>query len=130
MQGFSLVNSLIKKLYSADELEPIPTQDASNPRVSIQDLDDDKDEDLGGDDHEKIRNEIESRETFSYKYPRFAFLESFDYKVCCCLRPKKKRDDYLFKDANSKLNEELDILEIIKKLRVHQFSSNVTLKPH
>ena len=32
--------------------------------------------------------------------------------------------------AESKLAEELDILEIIKKLRVHQFASQVTLKPH
>ena len=77
-----------------------------------------------------MKDEIESRETFSYKYFRFWQLWRFDKKWCCCCRPKRMRDDHLFKDAKSKLNEELDILEIIKKLRVHQFASTVTLKPH
>ena len=36
----------------------------------------------------------------------------------------------LFKNAKKKLNEETDILEIVKKLRVHQFSSQLALKPH
>ena len=42
----------------------------------------------------------------------------------------KKRDDFLFRDAKSKLAEEIDLLEIVKKLRVHQFAAQVTLKPH
>ena len=71
----------------------------------------------------KVRAEIESRETFSYKYLRFWQILRFDHVYCCCCRPKKKRDDFLFKNARGKLNEELDILEIVKKLRVHQFAS-------
>ena len=43
----------------------------------------------------------------------------FDKKYCCCCKPKKKHQDFLFKDAKSKLSEEMDILEIVKKLRVH-----------
>lgn len=42
---------------------------------------------------------------------------------------KPKRQDWLQRDAKGKLNCETDILEIIKKLRVHQFASEVALKP-
>ena len=54
----------------------------------------------------------------------------FDKKYCFCCKPKKKHQDFLFKDAKSKLSEEMDILEIVKKLRVHQFAASITLKPH
>lgn len=75
-------------------------------------------------------NEIEKRETFSYKYARFWCLWRFDKWYCCCCRPKRKRGDLLFQDAKKKLSEEIDILEIVKKLRVHQFASQIILKPH
>jgi len=71
------------------------------------------------DDKEKVKKEIESRATFSYKYRRFWYQWRFDKSICCCCRARKKRDDFLFKDAKSKLSEEIDILEIVKKLRVH-----------
>ena len=128
-----MINSLIKKLYSAEE-ENTDNRQTKQPefsnldRVSVQNIDDSVV--AGEDDQQKIKKEIESRETFSYKYFRFWQLWRFDKKWCCCCRPKRMRDDHLFKDAKSKLNEELDILEIIKKLRVHQFASTVTLKPH
>jgi len=82
------------------------------------------------DEKDKIKREIESRETFSYSYGRFWLLWRFDKKICCCCRPKKKREDFLFNDAKGKLVEETDLLEIIKKLRVHQFASHQVLKPH
>lgn len=81
-------------------------------------------------ERDKVRREIESRKTFSYKYKRFWLLHNFDRKMCCCCRPKRSKDDMLFKNAKKKLNEEIDILEIVKKLRVHQFTSQVTLQPH
>ena len=49
--------------------------------------------------------------------------------LCCCCRPKSKREDFLWGSATKKLNEELDVLEIIKKLRVSQFAADVVLKP-
>ena len=49
--------------------------------------------------------------------------------LCPCLKPRNKRDDILFKDAKQKLYEEIDLLEIVKKLRVNQFASDVVLKP-
>ena len=75
-------------------------------------------------------DEIEHRETFTYKYRRWWQFVWLDSKCCCCCRPKRGRQDFLFKNARSKLNEELDILEIVKKLRVSQFTSQITLKPH
>lgn len=42
---------------------------------------------------------------------------------------RKKRDDWLQEDAKSKLNREIDILEIVKKLRVSYFASEIALKP-
>ena len=52
--------------------------------------------------------------------------------LCClfpCCKPRNTRDDILFKDAKQKLYEEIDLLEIIKKLRVNQFASDIVLKP-
>ena len=46
------------------------------------------------------------------------------------MRPKKKRDDFLFYNAASKLKEEMDLLEILKKLRVYQFTAVTSLKPY
>ena len=77
-----------------------------------------------------MREEIESREVFDYSYGRFWLLMKFDKKCCLCLRPQRKREDFLYKGARKKLNEELDVLEIVKKLRVHQFATQMFLKPH
>jgi len=46
---------------------------------------------------------------------------------CCCCRNKDKRVDFLFAEAKKKLYKEIDLLEIIKQLRVYQFTSQVTL---
>ena len=37
---------------------------------------------------------------------------------------RQKREEFLYKDAQKKLNSEMDILEIIKKLRIHSFASD------
>ena len=42
---------------------------------------------------------------------------------------QRNRSDKLFADATKKLNREIDILEIIKKLRVAYFSSETALLP-
>ena len=87
MQGFSLTNSLIKKLYSAKD------PNASDDEQKMDPID----------DKETIRREIESRETFSYSYWRFWYLFRFDKKCCLCCRPKKTRRDILFRSARGKL---------------------------
>ena len=40
-----------------------------------------------------------------------------------------RREDWMQKDAKEKLNLEIDILDIVKRLRVHQFASEIVLKP-
>ena len=56
-------------------------------------------------------------------------MTTFDKKLCFCLRPKNKRKDFLFKDAKKKLLTEIDLLEIVKKMRVSMFASDIILKP-
>ena len=78
---------------------------------------------LDGEDKQDIlADEISSRRTFSYSTGRWYFLRRMSSPFCClcpCLKPKNKRDDILFKDAKQKLYEEIDLLEIVKKLRVN-----------
>jgi len=131
MQSFSLSNSLIKKLYSASDApaesstsgDGAPQNGRRNNRLgevnSSTEL-----------SQVSVQKEIDSRSTFSYKYPRWWVLWRFDNSYCLCCRAKKKREDFLFKDAKAKLNEETDILEILKKLRVSHFMSEITLEPH
>ena len=87
-------------------------------------------DDQSAEARKEVVDEIENRETFTYKCTRWWRVYWLDYRCCCCCRPKSKREDYLFKSARSKLNEELDILEIVKKLRVSHFANQITLKPH
>ena len=149
-QGFSITNSLIKKLYSTQEdpdderssddrankkgkgkntlvleeegevlglsdsvhLLEVPGQKDNEPA--------DKEEDRT--EQDRVKREIESRATFSYTWSRFYCNHRLSAFYCCC-KLRQKRADFLFKDAKGKLNEEMDILEIVKKLRVHQFAS-------
>ena len=72
---------------------------------------------------------IVDRQLFSYKYCRGFRLRHFSRKCCFCCRTKMKREDWMQKDAKEKLNLEIDILDIVKRLRVHQFASEIVLKP-
>lgn len=81
------------------------------------------------DKRDKLQREIEARGVFSYKFKRFWCRKNFNSSLCCCCRAGSKREDFLWASATKKLNEELDVLEIIKKLRVSQFAADVVLKP-
>ena len=76
-----------------------------------------------------MRSVIAKRTIFSYRYTREACMRQLSAWYCCCCKLRPRRGDRLFKDARSKLYEEIDILEIIKKLRVNKFTSEVVLKP-
>ena len=71
------------------------------------------------------------RRVFSYSDIRWYIRTQLsEFPLCCfsvCLR--NKRQDFLWKDAKQKLYDEIDLLEIVKKLRVNQFASDVVLKP-
>ena len=81
------------------------------------------------DSGERLNEAIVDRKIFTYKYWRGWVLRHFGSRLCCCCRVKSKREDWLWKDAKTKLNIEIDILDIVKRLRVHQFASEMTLKP-
>ena len=111
-------------------VENVENDKAANDKADGNDSNEINDENKTDNECDRVRGEIESRETFTYKFGRYWIMHRFDKFYCCCLRPKRRRQDFLFKEAKSKLDEEIDLLEIIKKLRVHQFASQVTLKPH
>ena len=56
-------------------------------------------------------------------------MRKFGSKCCFCCRVRPKREDWMQKDAKEKLNLEIDILDIVKRLRVYQFASEIVLKP-
>ena len=76
-----------------------------------------------------LKTAITERQVFRYSYWRGFCMAIFGSPWCCCCRWKRKRQDWLQKDAKKKLNREIDILEIIKKLRVAYFASELALKP-
>ena len=43
----------------------------------------------------------------------------------CCLSKQSTRNDRLFKDAKKKLNREVDLLEIVKHMRITRFLAQV-----
>ena len=75
----------------------------------------------------KLKYEMRHRRPFSYSGWRLNKLEWFSNPWCLCCRKFPQRKDKLFKEGKKKLYEELDILEIIKKLRVNQFNSDLCL---
>ena len=61
------------------------------------------------------------KSVFSYNYMQMWTLKNFDSKWCFCCRRKMNKDDFLQKDAQSKLKREMDLLEVLKTLRLAKF---------
>ena len=80
-------------------------------------------------DESEMVNSILDRQVFTYKYARMWLVKHFSSPLFCCCRVRLRKDDFLQREAKLKLNAEIDVLEILKKLRVHQFAAEVTLKP-
>ena len=105
---------MIKKLYSADpEDDERDTPLRQSGEISR---------------NEKLERAINNRKMFSYSYTRFWLYKNFGSAWCCCCRYRAKRNDKLFLIGQKKLFSEIDILEIVKKLRVMLFTSDVVLK--
>ena len=56
---------------------------------------------------------------FDYSYRKEWWFQKSSSWIWCCWRKKATRNEWLQKDAKAKLATESDLLEIIKKLRVH-----------
>ena len=67
------------------------------------------------------------RAIFSHKYRRLAYIKYLGW--CCWCKPGNKREDFLFRDAKEKLNNETDLLEMVKNMRIFKFTSDIILKP-
>ena len=122
-QSHSLQDSLAKRLYSAEKEKRLEEEDDNFGLMSYQ-------EDPSEiDDATRLNDAILNREKFKYGYWKFWRFDYASSRCFCCCRKKAGRQEFLMKDAKSKLNAETDLLEIIKKLRVHQFASEMALKP-
>lgn len=119
-QRHSLDKSMIKKLYSAQNKNVDDDSETSHKKVAAM---------FAKDKEVRLKSAVTERRVFSYPYWRGFYMKNFGSRLCCCCRARERRDDWLQQDAKQKLNEEIDILEIVKKLRVSKFSSEVHLKP-
>jgi len=108
---------MIKKLYSADRL----TDDEDDGKK--------KDGEFTKTNNEKLGDALTERKVFSYNYSRLWCLTNFGNPCFCCCRARSKRRDFLYRDAKAKLGEETDLLEIVKKIRIFKFASDIVLKP-
>ena len=71
---------------------------------------------------------LTNRENFQYDV-RKHFCERF-FLCCCCCCWKSSLEERLFMKGQYKLHNEIDILSIIKQLRVAALTSQALLKPH
>ena len=87
----------------------------------------DKQEENQGDDRDffdtadtayLLRKNLTSRSIFSYKFKDWWLISKFNSKWCCCCKKSPDKSYKLFNQAKSKLNREIDILKMVKQLRV------------
>ena len=116
-QRFSLDNSMTKKLYNyVDEEQHEQNSPQSEPP---QDNDSFKN---------NLKTEVhERRKPFRYSMWRFFSKKNFSSPWCLCCRHKDSDEDKLQGKARSRLYQELDILQIIQKLRVARFVAELKL---
>jgi len=69
------------------------------------------------------------RKPFRYDSWRFFSKKNFSSPWCLCCRHKDNDSDKLQGKARSRLYKELDILQIIQKLRVARFVAEINLTP-
>ena len=72
---------------------------------------------------------------FMYNYVEFRFISIFNkFCYCCCKRLKCFQERKLrlerYQEASDKLNNEMDIAELIRSIRASDFVSQVYLKKH
>jgi len=77
---------------------------------------------------ELLIDALGNRENFQYDVKKH-FCARFCLCCCCCCW-KSSLEERLFMKGQYKLHNEIDILKIIKKLRVAALTSQALLKPH
>lgn len=64
---------------------------------------------------------LQSRSFFSLKYWTYRRNKDFNSKWCCCCRSTPSNKNKLFEEAEKKLINELDVLVLLKELRICRF---------
>ena len=116
-QRFSLDNSMTKKLYNYVEKEEHEEEhdDALNPP-------DDKNQFQAN-----LKNEVKQRKHFDYTLWRFCWKKNLSSAWCFCCRQQNDYKDDLQSKARTQLYSELDIMQIIHKLRIAKFVAEQNL---
>lgn len=76
---------------------------------------------------QNLNHEVKRRNPFRYEMKRFMCKKNFASPWCLCCRHTDNRDDKLQGKARTRLYAELDILQIIQKLRVARFVAQQNL---
>ena len=122
-QGFTIDRSLIKNIFSSRD----PPKEGAKPNVA--------------DENElkqmQMKEELERRRAFKYNYNKELWANTKSamhwlfchWCFCCCGRRRRKltRMERQQKQAIAKLYTEIDLLEIIKQLRISRFVGTVVL---
>ena len=116
-QRFSLDNSMTKKLYNY----------VDNERHEQHGLDPDVPSDERSFKQNLNAEVTERRKPFRYSMWRFFCKKNFSSPWCCCIRHKDSPEDKLQSKARTRLYRELDIMQIIQKLRIARFVSELEL---
>lgn len=127
-QGFSVDKSLIKKLYS--------WKDTRKKKKKTEFSDEAEWDSLMDQNQKKVKDSIASRRIFSYFYSQ-AYIDWFMIKVyrfCCCFNcmccrktRRRSQQEKIFMQAQHNLYNEIDLLEIVKQLRISKFMSSFIL---
>ena len=132
-QGFAIDKSLIKKIYS--QRKPIESAVSNRGESAYQ-----KATSFSGEDNNqfKLKEAIKDRAVFRYGYRkgcRRKLCDQIYWFFCqcwcqpCCPRRSRKlnKEERLFGVGIKKLYTEIDLLEIIKQLRIGRFMSSLYL---
>ena len=75
-----------------------------------------------------MTDEITQKQVFSYSFVTLRLSNLFNKKIFCCCRRRFTKQDWMQRDAENKLSKELDVLEVIKQLRISKFMSEIVLE--
>ena len=108
---FNIDNSMMRQLFNVNKIDQAPDSDLKSPKNDI----------------ERLVKTLHKKEVYNAdnKYDAFE-----NFRSCCCCCRRNSRMDKLFTKAKDKLYSEIDILKIVKELRVAKFASKTILKPN
>lgn len=89
IQGFSISNSMIKKLYTTNKK-------SADGETAEAEREENVDKRIMQSQGYDLIKTIRLRSVFSYKYYNFWLYDTFKAAYCCCCRRMARKDDLLF----------------------------------